>query len=161
MLHLISKDIRWIISYKYRLLSELNSWLHCVVIFSGPQGPLTVSIHLKMEFRSCARGCQWCGIFHYHWWTASIKLRLLFSHSGLNVSWGLPFLQFIQTKPLEHSSRSRTIGHMNIRSRAIFWSGGNKVSPNFARMDIRVICPLLSNWNGILCPWHLIFYISV
>jgi len=33
------------------------------------------------------------GIFHYHWWTASIKPRLLFSHSGL-VSWGLPFLQF-------------------------------------------------------------------
>jgi len=39
------------------------------------------------------RGRQWCGIFHYHWWTASIKPRLLFSHSGL-VSWGLPFLQF-------------------------------------------------------------------
>jgi len=36
---------------------------------------------------------QWCGIFHYHWWTASIKPRQLFSHSGL-VSWGLPFLQF-------------------------------------------------------------------
>jgi len=32
-------------------------------------------------------------LFHYHWWTASIKPRLLFSHSGL-VSWGLPFLQF-------------------------------------------------------------------
>ena len=32
-------------------------------------------------------------IFHYHWWTASIKPRLLFSHSGI-VSWGLPFLQF-------------------------------------------------------------------
>ena len=37
---------------------------------------------------------QWCGIFHYHWWTVSIKPRLLFSHSGL-VVWGLPFLQFI------------------------------------------------------------------
>ena len=35
----------------------------------------------------------WCGIFHYHWWAASIKPRLLFSHSGL-VSRGLPFLQF-------------------------------------------------------------------
>ena len=46
-----------------------------------------------MEFRSCARGRQWCGIFHYHWWTASIKPKLPFSHSGL-VSWGLPFLQF-------------------------------------------------------------------
>jgi len=54
---------------------------------------LYVCLHLKMEFRSCARGRHWCGIFHYHWWTASIKPRLLFSHSGL-VSWGLPFLQF-------------------------------------------------------------------
>jgi len=32
-----------------------------------------------MEFCSCASGCQWCGIIHYHWWTASIKPRLLFS----------------------------------------------------------------------------------
>ena len=54
---------------------------------------LYACLHLKMEFRTCARGRQWCGIFHYHWWTASIKPRLLFSHSGL-VSWGLPFLQF-------------------------------------------------------------------
>ena len=56
-------------------------------------GIFTVCFYLKMEFRSCARGRQWCSIFHYHWWTASIKPRLLFSHSGL-VSWGLPFLQF-------------------------------------------------------------------
>ena len=55
---------------------------------------LYVCLHLKMEFRSCARGRQWCGIFHYHWWTASIKPRLLFSHLGI-VSWGLPFLQFL------------------------------------------------------------------
>jgi len=54
---------------------------------------LTVCLHLKMEFRSCARGRQWCSTLHYHWWTASIKPKLLFSHSGL-VSWGLPFLQF-------------------------------------------------------------------
>ena len=33
---------------------------------------------MKVEFCSCARGCQWCGIFHYHWWTASIKPSLLF-----------------------------------------------------------------------------------
>jgi len=57
---------------------------------------LYVCLHLKMEFHSCARGRQWCGIFHYHWCTASIKPRLLFSHSGL-VSWGLPFLQLIIT----------------------------------------------------------------
>ena len=39
-------------------------------------------LHLKMEFRSCARGRQWCGIIHYYWWTASIKPRLLFSRAG-------------------------------------------------------------------------------
>jgi len=54
---------------------------------------LYVCLHLKIEFRSCARGRQWCAIFYCHRWTASIKPRLLFSHSGL-VSWGLPFLQF-------------------------------------------------------------------
>jgi len=31
---------------------------------------------------------QWCGIFHCHWWTPSIKPRLLFSHAGY-ASWGL------------------------------------------------------------------------
>ena len=41
---------------------------------------------------SCAKGRQWCGIFHYHWWTASIKPRLLFSHAGY-ASWGaFPFI---------------------------------------------------------------------
>jgi len=71
---------------------------HCVVIFfSGPQWPLTVCLHLKKKFRSCARGRQWCVICHYHWWTASKKPRLLFSHSGL-VSWGLPFLICILSK---------------------------------------------------------------
>ena len=41
-----------------------------------------------MEFRSCARGRQWCGIIYYYWWTASIKPRLLFSRAGY-ASWGL------------------------------------------------------------------------
>jgi len=35
-----------------------------------------------MEFRLCARGRQWCSINHNHWWTASIKPRLLFSRAG-------------------------------------------------------------------------------
>jgi len=34
--------------------------------------------HLKMEFRLCGRGRQWCSIIYYHWWTSSIKPRLLF-----------------------------------------------------------------------------------
>jgi len=56
---------------------------------SSPQGSCIVCcLHLKMEFRSCARGRQWCGIIHYYWWTASIKPRLLFSRAGF-ASWGL------------------------------------------------------------------------
>jgi len=58
---------------------------------SGPQGSWSVHVcclHLKMEFRSCARGRQWCCVIHYFWWTASIKPRLLFSRLGY-ASWGL------------------------------------------------------------------------
>jgi len=61
------------------------------IYFCGPQGSWSVHVcclHLKMEFCSCARGRQWCGIIHYHWWTASIKPRLLFSRAGY-ASWGL------------------------------------------------------------------------
>ena len=43
-----------------------------------------------MEFRSCARGRQWCGICHYHWWTASIKPRLLFFVQAM-LPEGFPF----------------------------------------------------------------------
>jgi len=45
-------------------------------------------LHLKIEFRSCATGRQWCGIIHYYWLTASIKPRLLFSCANY-ASWGL------------------------------------------------------------------------
>jgi len=48
-------------------------------------------LHLKMEFRSCARVRPWCGIIHYHWWTASIKPKLLFSRADY-ASWGLSLL---------------------------------------------------------------------
>ena len=49
--------------------------------------------YMRMEFCSCARGRRWCGIIHYHWWTASIKPRLLFSRAGY-ASWGL-FLSWV------------------------------------------------------------------
>jgi len=56
--------------------------------FSGPHGLWSVYLlHLKMEFHSCARGRQRCGIIHYYRWTTSIKPRLLFSHAGY-ASWG-------------------------------------------------------------------------
>ena len=52
-----------------------------------------VCLHLKMEFRLCARGRQWCGIIHYYGWTASIKPRLLFSCAGyMYASWGLSLI---------------------------------------------------------------------
>ena len=75
---------------------------YCVVIFSGPQGSWSVHVccsHLKMEFCSCARGRQWCGIIQYHWWTASIKPRLLFYRAGY-ASWGLSLssVQSMETK---------------------------------------------------------------
>jgi len=72
----------------------LTSFILCSHIFLVLRDHwLYVCLQLKMEFRSCARGRQWCSIFRYHWWTASIKPRLQFSHSDL-VSWGLPFLHF-------------------------------------------------------------------
>ena len=39
------------------------------------------------------QGRQWCGIIHYYWWTASIKLQLLFSRAGY-ASWGLSLSSF-------------------------------------------------------------------
>jgi len=65
-----------------------------------------------MEFRSCARGRQWCCIFHFHWWTASIKPRLLFSHAGL-VFWGLPFLQFIIDSNTSSCGATQTVYVLN------------------------------------------------
>jgi len=68
---------------------------HCVVIFFWSSGIMECTcslhvccLHLKIEFRSCARGRPWCGIIHYYWRTASIKPRLLFSRAGY-ASWGL------------------------------------------------------------------------
>ena len=36
---------------------------------SGPQGSWSAHVcclHLKVEYPSCARGRQWCGIIHYY-----------------------------------------------------------------------------------------------
>ena len=109
-------DENIILSYFQRQIVKLirqdvhNSWLLCLKIicitlasfiaqltlalyFSGLQGSWSVHVcclHLKMEFRSCSRRRQWCGIIHYYWWTASIKPRLLFSSAGY-ASWELSF----------------------------------------------------------------------
>ena len=65
---------------------------------NGSSTHLYTSIHtnpsLTLLYSKIPNNTCKTNIFHYHWWTASIKPRLLFSHSGI-VSWGLPFLQFI------------------------------------------------------------------
>jgi len=75
---------------RFLIIQMTSTTSLCSHIF-GPQGSWSVHVcclHLKMEFRSCTRGRQWCGIIHYYWWTTSIKPRLLFSRAG-NASWGL------------------------------------------------------------------------
>ena len=59
-----------------------------LVLMQGSWGVHVCCLHLKMKFRSCARGRQWCGIIHHYWWTASIKPRLLFFRESY-ASWGL------------------------------------------------------------------------
>jgi len=51
-------------------------------------GPLVCCWHLKIGLRSCVYGRHWCCIFYCHWWTTSIKPRLVFSHA-LDASWGI------------------------------------------------------------------------
>jgi len=55
-------------------------------------------LHLKMESCSCARGRQWCGIIHYHWWTASINRGCCFPVQAM-LPEGFPFHQFIIWNP--------------------------------------------------------------
>jgi len=73
-------------------------------------------LHLKMEFCSCARGRQWCGIIHYHWWTASIRPRLLFSRAGY-ASWGLSLssVWYYRPPPARKTSGSDRHWDINIR----------------------------------------------
>jgi len=42
-------------------------------------------------------GCQWCGIFHYHKWTASINPMLLFYHADSCSMRAFPFSQIKST----------------------------------------------------------------
>jgi len=46
----------------------------------------------NIQFHSCAVEHQWCGIFHCHWLTAAIKLRLLFSPCNFSLFPRLKFL---------------------------------------------------------------------
>ena len=69
----------------------------CVVIFSGHQGSwIVLMLTFDYRVRLMRQGPQWCGIFNYYWWTATIKPRLLFSHAG-HASWRL-FLFAVEIK---------------------------------------------------------------
>jgi len=82
-------------TFLQRICTETRFVLnHGVVIFFWSSGITECTCMLftfKMEFRLCARGRQWCGIIHHHWWTASIKPRLLFSRAGY-ASWGISLI---------------------------------------------------------------------
>jgi len=96
---------RLVIDYKFKLLVMTYMHVHwytivvcvllcsCFLLSSGSMG--CICLHLKIAFRSCTRGRQWCGIFHYFWWTASIKQRLLFSLWRLSATWGLSLFSVV------------------------------------------------------------------
>jgi len=96
-----------------------------------------------MEFCSCARGRQCGGIIHYHWWTASIKPRLLFSRAGY-ASWGLSLLlvwyyllQLLFSACVAAVKRLPVLHHCVV---IIFWSSG----------IMECTCMLFTFENGVL-----------
>ena len=70
---LIRQDIHnsWLLCFKIIciLFASFIAQLTLALYFSGPQRSWSVHVcclHLKMEFRSCSRRRQWCGIIHYY-----------------------------------------------------------------------------------------------
>ena len=52
---------------KGRLNKNIKAFLcSYIILFLRDHGVL-MYVDLEMEFRSCARGRQWCGIIHYYW----------------------------------------------------------------------------------------------
>jgi len=86
----------WCLVPVLRLQNVAPYYIFVYLYFSGPQESWSVHVcclHLKMEFRSCTRGRQWCGIIYCHLWTASIKPRLLVLVQAM-LHEGFPFHQF-------------------------------------------------------------------
>jgi len=64
--HLVS-DIKKKHSVRLHVITHLNRTSSLCFIFFGPQYLWIVCcLDLKLEFRSCALGLQWCGIFYNH-----------------------------------------------------------------------------------------------
>jgi len=61
---------------KTRRSIHLAQTVCCIVYISYYKKCFLQEI-LDCMLLTCARGRQWCGVIHYHWWTASIKLWLL------------------------------------------------------------------------------------
>jgi len=56
-------------------------------------------LYLKIEFRSIRKGASIEWRFHFHWWTASIKPRLLFSLWNLCFFRTFPFVSLFECLP--------------------------------------------------------------
>jgi len=97
---------------------------------------LYVVFSLTTKFRLCARGRQWSGIWHFHWWTASIKPRLLFS------PWKLCFLR---TSSILRIIRWRFTpylcyhGSRSTRPTASCWPRATWLSTSTSSWKVRVI----------------------
>ena len=52
--------------FTFETKSFAHALHHCqVIFFRSPRIMGCISLHLKTEFRLCAKGRQWCGMFHY------------------------------------------------------------------------------------------------
>ena len=56
----------YIDSTRYTILYNNNTGMYNEPRHELDYTGITVIVELKMEFRSCARGRQWCGIIHYY-----------------------------------------------------------------------------------------------
>jgi len=81
---------RWFLVLVWGHLKVAPFYIFVQFYFSCPLGSwMLCCFDVKIEFRSCARGCHWFGSVHYHWWTASIKTRGSYCPNASYASWGL------------------------------------------------------------------------
>jgi len=59
-------DVRVYISTKQYIPVIKNRHFNVDVMLMSQRSWIVCCLHLEKEFRSCARGSQWCGIHHNH-----------------------------------------------------------------------------------------------